>query len=139
MFKHILVPTDLTDNTFEALNIAVKMALHEQSRITLLHIIETIADTEFEEFEDFYLKLKRRAQKKMEQMLAGYQQELLSIQREIAYGKRVNEIVKFADENAIDLIVLSSHRIEVTESSKGWGTISYKVGILSPCPVMLVK
>jgi len=139
MFKHILVPTDLTDSTFEALNIAVKMALHEQSQVTLLHIIETIADAQFEEFEDFYLKLKRRAQKKMELMLDRYQQELLSINREITYGKRVNEIVKFADQNAIDLIVLTSHRIEVTESSKGWGTISYKVGILSPCPVMLVK
>lgn len=139
MFKHILVPTDLTDNTLEALNIAVKMALHEQSRITLLHIIETIADTEFAEFAEFYSKLKRRAQKKMELMLAGYRQELLSIHGEIAYGKRVNEIVRFADRNGIDLIVLSSHRVEVSPTSKGWGTISYKVGILSSCPVMLVK
>jgi len=139
MFKHILVPTDLTDSTLEALNIAVKMALHEQSRITLLHIIETIADADFEEFEDFYSKLNRRAQKKMEQMADRYQQGLSNINREIAYGKRVREIVKFADRNEIDLIVLSSHRVEVNDAVKGWGTISYKVSILSRCPVMLVK
>jgi len=139
MFKHILVPTDLTERTSEALNIAVKMAVHGASRVTLLHIIETIEDTEFEEFEDFYAKLNRRAKKMMEQLTNRYAEEALSIAREIAYGKRVVEIVRFAQANDIDLIVLNSHRVEVDRAVQGWGTISYKVSILARCPVMLVK
>lgn len=139
MFKHILVPTDLTERTDEALNIAVKMALHDASRITLLHIIETIEDADFEEFEDFYQRLKRRAHRKMEQMTVRHEQGALSIAREISYGKRVVEIVKYARGNDIDLIILSSHRVEVENAMQGWGTISYKVGILAHCPVMLVK
>jgi nucleotide-binding universal stress UspA family protein len=139
MFKHILVPTDLTAKTIEALNIAVKMALHDSSRLTLLHIIETIEDTEFEEFEDFYSKLNRRARKKMENLADPHQEKSLSITREIVYGKRVVEIVKFAEKNEIDLIVLSSHRVDVESAVQGWGTISYKVSILAHCPVMLVK
>jgi len=139
MFKHILVPTDLTERTSEALNIAVRMAVHGASRVTLLHIIETIEDTDFEEFQDFYVKLNRRAQKIMEQLTDRYSGEALSIAREIAYGKRVIEIVRFAQTNDIDLIVLNSHRVEADHAVQGWGTISYKVGILARCPVMLVK
>jgi len=139
MFKHILVPTDLTEKTMQALSIAVKMALHDDSKITLLHVIEMIEDSDFAEFEDFYAKLKKRAQKKMNQMTGEYEGEPLAIGREIVYGKRIRDIVKFARGNEIDLIVLSSHRVTVENAVQGWGTISYKVSVLAHCPVMLVK
>ena len=55
------------------------------------------------------------------------------------YGNRAQEIVRYAMEAGVDLIVLTSHRIDLQDSSAGWGTVSYKVGILSQCPVLLVK
>jgi len=139
MFKHILVPMDLTDRGMNALAIAVKMALHDASRITLLHVIEMIQDSESEEFEGFYKKLERRAVKAMDKMLGLYQYEQLQLEKKIVYGRRVGEILRFADAEGVDLIVLSSHRIEPENPVQGWGTISYKVGILAHCPVMLVK
>ena len=139
MFKHILVPTDLTEKTMQALSIAVKMALHDDSRVTLLHVIEMIEDSEFSEFEDFYEKLKRRAEKKMSRMTGEYGDKSLVIGSEIVYGKRIRDIVNFAKGNEIDLIVLNSHRVSVDSAAQGWGTISYKVSILAHCPVMLVK
>ncbi|NLJ26661.1 MAG: universal stress protein [Deltaproteobacteria bacterium] len=139
MFKHILVPTDLTERSLNALAIAVKLALREESRITLLHVIETIQDTELDDFSDFYEKLGRRASRKMEQMISQYREGQLTIQTEITYGKRVKEIIHFATNQEIDLIILSSHKIEADNAVQGWGTISYKVSILSHCPVMLVK
>jgi universal stress protein A len=55
-------------------------------------------------------------------------------------GNRVAEILRFAQENKIDLIVMSSHKLPVRRPTvESWGTISYKVGILSRCPVLLVK
>ena len=55
MFGNILVPTDLTENSMKALEVAIKMASHEASGlITLLHVIETIEDTDDEEFQVFY-------------------------------------------------------------------------------------
>ena len=139
MFKHILVPTDLTEKSLKALDIAVKMALQDVSMVTLLHVVKTIEDADHEEFEDFYEKLRQRAQQKMDEMVNRYQDEKLTIDKKITYGKRARDIVRFAQENAIDLIVLSSHKIDATNSTQGWGTISYKVGILSHCPVMMVK
>ncbi len=139
MFKHILVPTDLTEKSNPALAVAVKMALHDVSKITLLHVIETIEDSESEEFDDFYQKLTNRAHRLMQQMLHLYEDEALEIQREILYGKRLAEIIRFSRERDIDLIVVSSHKIDPDDLERGWGTISYKVSILSHCPVLLVK
>ena len=139
MFKHILVPTDLTERSMHALDIAIKMAFYGNSRITLLHVIETIEDADYEQFDDFYKKLDRRAHRRMDQMIGLYAGEKTEIGKEIVYGKRVAEIIRFAHESGIDLIILSSHRIETEDGLKGWGTISYKVGILAHCPVMLVK
>lgn len=139
MFKHILVPTDLTERSLQALEVAARIASLSACRVTLLHVIETIEDTESEQFEEFYKKLERRAQKKMDQMIDQFESDALAILREIIFGKRVKEIVRYAHNQEIDLIILSSHSISMEDATQGWGTISYKVGILSHCPVMLVK
>ena len=139
MFKHILVPSDFTEKSVKALDIAAKMAPYNLSRITLLHVIETIEDTEYEEFRGFYDKLKKRAQEEMDRMAGTYADEKLVIDNVIAYGKRAIEIVRFANEKAVDLILLSSHKIDMENIGQGWGTISYKVAILANCPVMMVK
>ncbi len=139
MFKHILVPTDLTERSLTALDVAVKMAIHDSSLVTLLHVVETIEDGGSEDFTNFYSKLGKRAAKLMDKIIGGYQNERISITPEITYGKRVREIVRYARDKQIDLIILSSHKVDAIDSVQGWGTISYKVGILAHCPVMLVK
>lgn len=139
MFKNILVPTDLTDKSIKALEIATGMIKEKSYRITLLHVVETIDDDEGEEFSEFYGKLADRAGRKMAELVNEYGTDEIDIRTEIIYGKRVPEIVKYASEKDIDLIILSSHKLEDMESMDGWATISYRVGILAPCPVMMVK
>ena len=139
MFKNILVPTDLTERSQKAFNIAVSIASNYKSIITLLHVIEMIEGVEDEEFNDFYDKLRKRAQRTIEKMADKYTGKELLINGEVILGKRVPEIIHFANDREIDLIILSSHKIEDFSSGEGWATISYKVGILASCPVMMVK
>ena len=139
MFKNILVPTDLTEKSKKALEIAVEMASIEENTITLLHVIEMIEGVVVEEFQDFYEKLSKRAQREMDKIVSPYKNDGLRINKEIVIGKRVQEIIRFANEHAIDLIILSSHKIENFGTGEGWATISYQVGILAACPVMMVK
>lgn len=140
MFNNILVPTDLSKKSEKALEIASRMCATEDHRIYLLHVIETLqSDEEDNEFQTFYEKLGERALRKMDLMIKKYGEGMNIIEKGIAYGNRSLEIIRFVQENNIDLIVLSSHKIESVEPSEGWATISYKVGILSPCPVLLVK
>ena len=139
MFQNILVPTDLSKKSTKAIDIAIKIGAESNCKITLLHVIETIEDADYEEFDEFYEKLKVRAERKMDEMVHNKKIKQSAIRKEIAFGKRVKEIVRFAYENGIDLIILTSHKIEKIDASDGWATISYRVGILSHCPVMMIK
>jgi len=139
MFKNILVPADFADDESHALEIAVKLCSLEKGKIHLLHVIEVIANTTFEEFKDFYAKLEKRSFKDLDKMIALFHDRGVEIAPAVIYGNRAHEILRYAHENEIDLIVMKSHRIDVEDRAQGWGTISYKVGILAQCPVMLVK
>jgi universal stress protein A len=139
MFKNILIPTDLSENSKRALDIAVSLDPEKERSITLLHVVEIIEGDDQKEFSEFYKKLRARAKKKMADIAGQYEGRNCSIDSQILIGKRVEEIVRFAYEHDIDLIILASHRINKVEPMEGWATISYRVGILSHCPVLMVK
>lgn len=139
MFQHVLVPVDLSPKNKQTLEIAVKVASLEKGKVTLLHVIELIADTSFEEFGEFYTKLEQKAQEELEKMVAPYEGSGLKIERVIVFGNRTEEILKFGESQAVDLMVMNSHKVNLSDPVQGWGTISYKIGILAQCPVMLVK
>jgi len=139
MFEHILVPVDFTPKNKRALDIALKIALCSKSRVSLLHVVEIIADTTFEEYKDFYAGLEKRAQKKMSGLITFCENQGVLVADRITFGNRVQEILNYAAETEADLIVMSSHKLQIGEQPHDWGTISYKVGILSQCPVLLVK
>jgi nucleotide-binding universal stress UspA family protein len=139
MFKHILVPSDLTERNRKAMDIAVKMALVNEASITLLHVVETMEEADSDDFKKFYKQLGSRANKVIDKLIAQYGPKSVSIEKQILYGKRVFEIINFAAEHQVDLIIMSSHKLDPENAAEGWGTISFKVGVLSHCPVMLVK
>jgi nucleotide-binding universal stress UspA family protein len=139
MFQNILVPVDLSAKNKQTLEIAVKVASLENGKVTPLHVIELIADTSFEEFGDFYTKLEQKAQEEMEKMVAPYVESGVKIERIIVFGNRTEEISKFAESQAVDLMVMNAHKVNPSDPAQGWGTLSYKVGILAQCPVLLVK
>jgi len=139
MFQKILVPTDLSERSRRALEIALSLATEKTGSVVLLHVIETLADTPFEEAKEFYGKLEERAHREMEKLVSPLEGRPVEIAEKIAYGRRAREILRVAEELSVDLIVLNSHKLDPAAPTAGWGTISYKVGILSQCPVMLVK
>ena len=139
LFKTVLVPTDLREKARSALDLSVRMAFREPGRILLLHVIQTIENAGEGEFEAFYDRLQRRAHEKMEDMAARYADSPVPIERHIVLGDRVREIVDFAGRHEGDVIVLGSHKIDPSNPAEGWATISYRVAILAPCPVLMVK
>jgi len=139
MFRQILIPTDFTKKNINPLEIATSLATKYKGVIHLLHVVEIIADTTFEEYEDFYNKLEKRAQKQMNVLIASYQGKGIQITPHITYGNRVEEIIKFINENRIDLVIMNSHKVEIKNPAQSWGTISYRVALLSNCPIMLAK
>jgi len=139
IFRHILVPTDFTPKSRAALEAALRVASPPEARITLLHVIETVADGDQEEFRAFYDKLVVRAEGELGQLAAEAGRMGVELNCEVVLGRRALEILRYAGNHGVDLIVLGSHPIRPETPMQGWGTISYKVAVLASCPVLMVK
>ena len=139
MFQNILIPTDFSGKDSHAIDIAWELCSPGNGKITLLHVIEIIANTTLEEFDDFYKELEDRSQRHLNRLASSRDTDSFTVDKRITYGNRAQEILRFAEENTVDLIIMTSHKIDIEDRAQGWGTISYKVGILAQCPVMLVK
>ena len=139
MFQKILVPVDLSDTHQQAIDIAAKLAGEGGGQVTLLHVVEVIPGLWVEEERDFYDRIEAAARDHLSRLGRQLEETHVPRREEIIFGNRAEEIVRYAVEMGVDLIVLSSHRIDLKNPGAGWGTLSYKIGILSQCPVLLVK
>lgn len=138
-FGHILIPLDFTEKNQAALDVGFELAVTNQARVTLLHVIETIDLPDDPEVEQFVNHLRERADRELEFRAQRFADAKLPVEWKIRIGKRSREIVEYEAEHAIDLIVLSSHPIDPENPRASLATLSYQVAILSPCPVLLVK
>jgi universal stress protein A len=139
MFNKILVPVDLSDRHGQALQAAADLATQSGGEITLLHIIEVIAGLSMEEERDFYRRLEKKARHHLTPLADCLKQQQIPWRTEILYGHRAPEVVRYAAEIGADLIVLTSPRMDPNHPGVGWGSLSYKISIISQCPVLLVK
>jgi nucleotide-binding universal stress UspA family protein len=140
MFRKILVPVDFTDKNEAALASAVQIAAAQaESEITLLHVIETIEHIDFNEMSDFYGRLETQVAAKLFALEERLQERGAKVRHEILFGKRAETIVRYAEEKGIDLMVLSSHKVDRDHPALGLGTLSYGIAIVARCPVLLVK
>ena len=144
MFRKILVPVDFTEKNEAALEAALQIALGrndgDEAQIYLLHVIETIEHVEYDEMKDFYRDLENRSVAKLTRLeercrAAGP----VRVYHDLQFGKRAEAIVRYAEDRSMDLIVLSSHKVDRDHPALGLGTISYRIAIVARCPVMLVK
>jgi nucleotide-binding universal stress UspA family protein len=139
MFKRILVPVDLTEKSLAAVDVAYEFAVQSRAEVILLHVIETVEHVQFDELKSFYERLEKSARKGLQEWSERFVLNGLTVDQALVYGHRTKEIVDYAIENGVDLIVMASHRIDPDRPGHDWSSISYAVAILSPCPVLLVK
>jgi nucleotide-binding universal stress UspA family protein len=138
MFSRILVPVDFSGKNKPALAAAQTLATQNNASITILHVIEKIALLPQAETKSFYTRLKKNAAEKMQKMVKSFDNPK-GVNSIVVIGKRMEEIMRYSLDNKIDLIVLGSHKIDMNQREQGWGTLSYRIAILSQCPVLLVK
>jgi nucleotide-binding universal stress UspA family protein len=139
MFKKILLPVDLADKHGPALNVAADLADRSGGEIVLLHVIEVIAGLPMEEERGFYSRLEKKARAFLERLGGQLKRRDIRWRAEVLYGNRGAEVVRFAAATSVDLIVLTSPRLDPSNLGTSWGSLSYKIGFTCQCPVLLVK
>ncbi len=139
MFNKILVPVDFTDKNRAAIRAAAELAKQDAAQVTLLHVIETIPYVEEDELTDFYETLRRRASRELATLAEPLSSDGIHVSEDIVRGKTAAQIVHYAIDQAIDLVVVSSHKIQLDQPPRGLASVSYQVSILCQCPVLMVK
>jgi len=139
MFRKILVPVDFTPKNERALEQARALAELSNGEVTLVHVVERLEDEFDSDLAGFYRRLEAKAEEKMAASLGSLGTGAFSKRSSIVLGHRARAIADFAEHERVDVIVLSSHRVDPDKPGHDWMTISYKVAILARCPVLLVK
>jgi nucleotide-binding universal stress UspA family protein len=137
VFGRILVATDLTPATRMSLRTALDLARPDDGVVWLLHVIERIPNLEDRELSAFYERLAQEGRARLLELSRSFvQQRRVDIQFEVVIGQPATEVVRVAEQHRADLIVLQHHS---RHDAPALGSVSYKVGILANCSVLLLK
>lgn len=141
-YKNILVPTDFSDNSIQALEFACVLARYSQSVLHVIHIIEPVLQS-FRSADGFHQARFEQsrlldAEEEMRRFLSNISMKDIQIVETLNSGKPHEQILLYTRKTKIDLIVIASH---------GWtglthlitGNVANKVMRYSDIPTICVK
>lgn len=111
--QDILVPTDLSDHALRAFKHAVALARLYDATVHVLHVVESLPYVALTPTDRLSLGptplSEHRGRRRLRAFLRRGQVSEVPVQSHLVYGDPADQIGRFADENAVDLLVLSSH------------------------------
>ena len=139
MYDVLLIPVDLSSTNEHVLDTARALAAPEHTRLVLHHAIETLQDEEPGEMDTFYDELREDAEETLDAWASDLADDGFDVESLITYGERGPEITRVAEEQAADLLVMRSHRVDRDDPDSAVGTVSHQVAVFAPCSVHLVR
>ncbi len=141
--ERIFVPVDFSEPSRQALLYAKVLAQSHGARLQLLHVVEDLRYPSFymaERFAYFDLRpeVATRAQEELEQFYRDTIDAQVSADLHVIEGGAPYEIVKFAEKQASDLIVIATHGLTGLEHLL-MGSVAENVVRRASCPVLTVK
>jgi nucleotide-binding universal stress UspA family protein len=140
--KNILYPTDLSEGSANAIPYVVDLTKHYGARLYVIHVIYDIAratgwHVPHMNLNELYADIETGVKKELERCCVEEMRGYKDIEYRIVKGLPHEEILKFADENNIDMIIIGTH------SRKGldriiFGSTAEKVVRNARCPVLTV-
>ncbi len=142
-FEKILVPIDFSEHSKTALAHAKSIAESYNASLQLLHVIEepvhpALSIAGKSSIFDIVPDLKADCRKRIEKMIRETKGHDIKSEIFIIVGKASTDIIRFADENNTDLIVIATHGLTGIEHLL-MGSVAEKVVRMSSCPVFTVK
>jgi nucleotide-binding universal stress UspA family protein len=142
--QRILVPTDFSKYSDVALNYAVALAEKFGAELLLLHVVQdlalfipdavAVAPPIAPPIEQF----TAAARDALERAVKAHGLERLGVEREVREGTPFFEIIRFAKERNVDLIVMGTHG-HTGLAHVLLGSVTERVVRKAPCPVLTVR
>ena len=143
--KKILYPTDFSEYSLVALPYAVGLVQQNHATLHCMHVV----DVPHEEYltSEYMVpldvphvpkdKLLRTARARLGRFITESLSGIDKVTSRLVSGEPSQEIIRYAEEHDIDLIVLGTHG-RTASASVLLGSVAEKVVGKAPCPVMTV-
>jgi len=144
--KNILCPTDFSDPSYEALKVADELAahfgatLHIINVVPLVPIVEAPIGVESASFNvaSYQQELEGQAQKSLKNLTEQKISRGVTAVTEVLIGNAAGEVMRYAGEKAVDMIVIATHGLS------GWrrfisGSTTEQIVRQASCPVLTIR
>jgi nucleotide-binding universal stress UspA family protein len=139
--RKILVPIDGSETSFETTRYALSLARERKASVTLLHVSDIPPlPLHMAPLEKYYEEVREEAQKWFNNIKNLPESKDVEIKTKVitAALSIVGSIVKFAEDNDTDLIVIGT-RGRSKFSKLLMGSVTSGVTAHAPCPVLVVR
>lgn len=134
MFRRILVTTDFSDGTTDALSYAFSVAQENESRITLLHVVHDVAADLSGKYRD---SLVQGVRKQLEDLVPSETRNWCDVVTRVETGVPYRIILRTLEDEKIDLLVMNIHGKGMLDRAL-LGSNAERVVRAASCPVMLI-
>jgi nucleotide-binding universal stress UspA family protein len=136
--RRILVPTDFSEPSAAALRYGVELARRFHARLYLFHVVEHPGEAAEAEYPiGLFDTMKNAAHDRLRQLLTAEELGNLEPLCAMHIGMAAEEIVRHAQDQDIDLIVMGTHGREGVVRAL-LGSVAEKVVRRATCPVLTV-
>ncbi len=141
--ERILVPTDFSEYSRNALRYATAFANSFHARLVLIHSCEhTVlgAGTEAYHFSvpEYIAKVEESERTTLEEWGEEIRRQGVAVETVFVVGPAANAIVDSAREKDVDMVIIATHG-RTGFSHLMFGSTAEKVVRMAPCPVLTVK
>jgi nucleotide-binding universal stress UspA family protein len=134
-FKRILVTTDFSEGTADALAYAFAMAQENDSRVTLLHVLHNVDDADLSrEYRDL---LRKGIQAELEELVPAEAKDWCDVVTRVETGTPYRIILRTLEDEKVDLLVMNIHGKGMLDRAL-LGSTAERVVRAARCPVMLI-
>jgi nucleotide-binding universal stress UspA family protein len=133
-FRRILVTTDFSDGTADALAYAFSIAEENESRVTLLHVLPDTAANLSGKYRDPLIK---GVQKELDGFVPAEARTWCDVVTRVETGVPYRVILKTIEDEQIDLLVMNIHGKGMLDRAL-LGSNAERVVRAALCPVMLI-
>lgn len=141
-FQRILLATDFSETAACATDLALLMARTFNASLDVLHVVETelplVSDGVAYLPPNYYEELEKQAAEKLEAVIPRAERDRLSVTLVLRKGAPFVEIVRYARDQRMDLIVLGTHGRGAL-AHVIMGNVAERVVRKASCPVLTVR
>jgi len=141
--KRVLVPTDFSESAHHALTYGTSFAREYKAHLVLLHVVENLtvgyaSDLFPVPMAEVFQEISGYARAELAKLAVQVREKGVEVEDQVVQGKPSAEIVRFAEKNAIDMIVLGTHGKGMLDQAL-FGSTTERVVRRAPCPVLTVR